>query len=54
VTPNGLNALSAIADLTGNPLTPAIPTSLVVKLISSEPGIDQTGAFTLCNPSTLV
>ncbi len=38
VTPNGLNSLSAVSDLTSNPLTPAIPTSIVVKLISSEPG----------------
>ena len=53
VTPNGLNALSAKADLVSNPLTPAIPTSIVVKLLSSEPGIDKTGAFTLCNPSTI-
>ena len=29
VTPNGLNSLSAISDLTSNPLTPAIPTSIV-------------------------
>src|SRR5580658_7751328 len=32
VTPNGLNALSAQQDLISNPLTPAIPTSIVVKL----------------------
>src|ERR1700757_5168197 len=53
VTPNGLNSLSAISDLTSNPLTPAIPTSIVVKLVSSEPGLDKTGAFTLCNPATI-
>src|ERR1700735_2988105 len=53
VTPNGLNSLSAISDLTSNPLTPAIPTSIVVKWIASEPGLDKTGAFTLCNPSAL-
>ena len=29
VTPNGLNSLSAVSDLTSNPLTPAIPTSIV-------------------------
>src|SRR3984957_17454721 len=52
VTPNGLNALSAVSDLTSNPLTPAIPTSIVVKLIASEPGF-VAGAFTLCNPSAL-
>src|SRR5579863_9832019 len=53
VTPNGLNSLSAVSDLTSNPLTPAIPTSIVVKLISSEPGLDKTGAFTLCNAATV-
>ena len=52
VTPNGLNSLSAVSDLTSNPLTPAIPTSIVVKLISSEPGL-AAGAFTVCNPSTI-
>jgi hypothetical protein len=54
VTPNGLNALSAQADLISNPLTPAIPTSIIIKLVSSEPGIDTTGAFTQCNPASLV
>src|SRR5579863_4052591 len=53
VTPNGLNSLSAVSDLAGNPLTPAIPTSIVVKLLASEPGVDVTGAFTLCNPSVV-
>jgi len=53
VTPNGLNSLSAKNDLISNPLTPAIPTSIVIKLVASEPGIDKTGAFTVCNPSAL-
>jgi hypothetical protein len=53
VTPNGLNALSVKNDLISNPLTPAIPTSVVIKLVSSEPGIDPTGAFTLCNPANV-
>src|SRR5271157_4977073 len=46
VTPNGLNALSVKSDLASNPLTPAIPTSVVIKLVASEPGIS-AGAFTL-------
>jgi hypothetical protein len=53
VTPNGVNSLSAKADLISNPLTPAIPTSIVIKLIASEPGLDKTGAFTICNPSNV-
>jgi hypothetical protein len=53
VTPNGLNSLSAVSDLAGNPLTPAIPTSIVIKLLSSEPAVDSTGAFTLCDPTAV-
>jgi hypothetical protein len=37
VTPDGLNSLSARSDLISNPLTPAIPTSIVVKLLASQP-----------------
>jgi hypothetical protein len=51
VTPNGLNSLSVQSDLISNPLTPAIPTSLVIKLVASTPGIDQTGNYTICNPA---
>ncbi len=56
VTPNGLNSLSAVSDLTSNPLTPAIPTSIVIKLlVSQEPGVDKTARnFTVCNPSAIV
>jgi hypothetical protein len=54
VTPNGLNSLSATADLISNPLTPAIPTSIVVKLVASQPGQDTTGAFDICNPATVL
>jgi hypothetical protein len=54
VTPNGLNSLSAKSDLISNNLTPAVPTSIVVKLVASQPGTDKTGAFTVCNPATLV
>jgi hypothetical protein len=37
VTPNGLVSLSAKADLTSNTLTPAVPTSIVVKLYATAP-----------------
>jgi hypothetical protein len=51
ITPNGLNSLSAKSDLISNNLTPAVPTSIVIKLVASEPGQDPTGAYTLCNPA---
>jgi hypothetical protein len=44
VTPNGLQSLSVRGSLTSNPLTPAIPTSVVIKLLAS------TGA---CNASSV-
>ncbi len=44
VTPNGLQSISVRGSLTSNPLTPAIPTAVVVKLIAS------TGA---CNASSV-
>ncbi len=54
VTPNGLNSLSAQSDLISNPLTPAIPTSIIVKLVSTVPaGAPGTGALTVCNPATV-
>ncbi len=37
VTPNGLVSLSARQDLISNTLTPAVPTSIVVKLLASIP-----------------
>jgi hypothetical protein len=37
VTPNGLRALSANRDLIGNILTPATPTSIVIKLLGTVP-----------------
>jgi hypothetical protein len=37
VTPNGLVSLSARADLISNTLTPAVPTSMVVKLLATAP-----------------
>jgi hypothetical protein len=53
VTPNGINSLSAKSDLISNNLTPAVPTSIVIKLVGSTPGIDGNGAFTVCNPATV-
>jgi len=44
VTPNGLVSLSVIKSLISNPLTPAVPTSVVIKAVAS------TGA---CNPSVV-
>ncbi len=44
VTPNGLVSLSVVKSLISNPLTPAIPTAVVVKAIAS------TGA---CNASSV-
>jgi hypothetical protein len=37
VTPNGLRSLSAQRDLISNTLTPAVPTSIVIKLLASVP-----------------
>jgi hypothetical protein len=37
VTPNGLRALSAQRDLISNTLTPAVPTSIVIKLLATVP-----------------
>ncbi|MBY0506027.1 MAG: hypothetical protein K2X03_19075 [Bryobacteraceae bacterium] len=37
ITPNGLVSLSAQRDLVSNTLTPAVPTSLVVKLLATVP-----------------
>jgi hypothetical protein len=53
VTPDGLNSLSAKNDLIGNTLTSAIPSSVVIKLVSSTPAGDTTGALTVCNPATV-
>jgi hypothetical protein len=54
VTPNGLNSLSATADFTSNPLTPAVPTSIVIKLVATLPtAAPVTGTFTVCNPSVM-
>src|SRR5579864_7245350 len=48
VTPNGLQSISVKGSLTSNPLTPAIPTSVVIKLLAS------TGACNASAPGALV
>ena len=35
ITPNGLQSLSVLKSLISNPLTPAIPTSVVIKIVAS-------------------
>src|SRR5271168_543713 len=44
VTPNGLVSLSVLKSLISNPLTPAIPTAVVIKAIA-------TTSDQACNPS---
>jgi len=45
VTPNGLQSLSVLKSLISNPLTPAIPTAVVIKAVAS--------STAKCNPSTV-
>jgi hypothetical protein len=54
VTPNALVSLSAKNDLINNVLTPAIPTSIVVKLVSTVPGTTSASAYTVCNPAAAI
>ncbi len=51
VTPNGLVSLSAKNDIISNTLTPAVPTSIVVKLVASIPA---SGASGCSNSATTV
>jgi len=51
ITPNGLESLSAKNDLISNTLTPAIPTSIVVKLTSTVPGTSTGTTYNVCNPA---
>ena len=55
VTPNGLNALSVKSDLISNNLTPAVPTSVVIKILGSIPSTASltAPALTICNPATV-
>ena len=48
VTPNGLQSLSVLKSLISNPLTPAIPTAAVIKMVAST--ANNKGSVT-CNPS---
>ena len=50
ITPNGLVSLSARQDLISNTLTPGVPTSITVKLLSSLPL--PAGGTSVCNPSS--
>ena len=52
VTPNGLVSLSARQDLISNTLTPAQPTSIVVKLLASTP-VGGSCTSSAANPGTL-
>src|ERR1019366_8576535 len=51
---NGLNSLSVKSDLISNNLTPAVPTSVVIKLLASTPAAASTTnpVLTTCNPAT--
>jgi hypothetical protein len=54
VTPNGLVSLSAKTDLIANPLTPATPTSIVIKLLATVPvGGSCNGSALLAGTPTL-
>ena len=50
VTPNGLNSLSAKSDLISNNLTPAVPTSIIIKLVANTPGSRPDGCFNGLQP----
>jgi len=53
VTPNGLNSLSVKGDLINNTLTPAIPTSVVIKLVATIPtSTAPSPNLTTCAPQT--
>jgi hypothetical protein len=51
VTPNALVSLSAVNDLISNPLTPAIPTSIVIKLLATKK-LAPSGSCNAANPTT--
>lgn len=53
ITPNALQSLSVLKSLISNPLTPAIPTSVVIKMLGSKTSRSATGAVT-CDASTPV
>ena len=47
VTPNALQSLSVLKSMISNPLTPAIPTSVVIKAIASSPALCNASAVTM-------
>ena len=49
VTPNGLQSLSVLKSLISNPLTPAIPTAVVIKAVASDQDICNASSVTLTN-----
>jgi hypothetical protein len=52
VTPNGLRSLSVKRDLISNPLTPAVPGSVVIKLLASVP-VGGSCNNSAANPGTI-
>ncbi len=53
VTPNGLNSLSARADLVSTTLSLGVPTSLTINLLATTPlGLAPDGSGGTCNPSS--
>jgi hypothetical protein len=52
VTPGELARLTAVSDLIGNTLTPTVPTSIVIKLVSSVP-VGNTCAGSAASPGAL-
>jgi len=53
VTPNGLNSLSVEADILSNTLTPATPSSVIIKLLATTPlGLSAVGTGGSCDPSS--
>ena len=51
ITPDGLNSLSVQNDLISNNLTPAVPTSIVIKIVGSYASPVTGGALTRCDPT---
>ena len=53
ITPNGLQSLSVLHSLINSPLTPAIPTSVVIKLVASVPNSEALASGMLAWGTTL-